>query len=151
MHQLSVRFKRFANECKDSSKLYYFLSLHVAKEEEILRICTNIRRGQPIPNLLFGAVHYLLLKGVDHPLKQFYMSITNNPHSIENSPPYFNDFCFKYRDEIIQLVQTKLVQTNEVRRCAYLYPALDRKSTRLNSSHVAISYAVFCLKKKRIT
>src|SRR5439155_3580370 len=26
---------------------------------------------------------------------------------------------------------------------------LDRKSTRLNSSHVAISYAVFCLKKKR--
>src|SRR5207253_10996457 len=30
-----------------------------------------------------------------------------------------------------------------------VYPVfLDRKSTRLNSSHVAISYAVFCLKKK---
>src|SRR6266508_6176984 len=27
--------------------------------------------------------------------------------------------------------------------------ARDRKSTRLNSSHVAISYAVFCLKKKK--
>src|SRR5690625_6806015 len=27
----------------------------------------------------------------------------------------------------------------------------DRKSTRLNSSHVAISYAVFCLKKKNTT
>src|SRR5437870_13761674 len=27
----------------------------------------------------------------------------------------------------------------------------DRKSTRLNSSHVAISYAVFCLKKKKTT
>src|SRR5690606_41227047 len=27
-------------------------------------------------------------------------------------------------------------------------PRLDRKSTRLNSSHVKISYAVFCLKKK---
>src|SRR5699024_11566346 len=26
-------------------------------------------------------------------------------------------------------------------------PGLDRKSTRLNSSHVSISYAVFCLKK----
>src|SRR5690625_6699481 len=26
----------------------------------------------------------------------------------------------------------------------------DRKSTRLNSSHVAISYAVFCLKKKKL-
>src|SRR5690625_5629037 len=30
----------------------------------------------------------------------------------------------------------------------YLFSAQDRKSTRLNSSHVAISYAVFCLKKK---
>src|SRR5207253_11062510 len=30
-------------------------------------------------------------------------------------------------------------------------PGLDRKSTRLNSSHVAISYAVFCLKKKKKT
>src|SRR5699024_11409810 len=29
------------------------------------------------------------------------------------------------------------------------YEALDRKSTRLNSSHVSISYAVFCLKKKK--
>src|SRR5699024_12019740 len=27
---------------------------------------------------------------------------------------------------------------------------LDRKSTRLNSSHVSISYAVFCLKKKKL-
>src|SRR5690625_6205523 len=32
-----------------------------------------------------------------------------------------------------------------------LLEGLDRKSTRLNSSHVAISYAVFCLKKKKKT
>src|SRR5437763_9285752 len=30
-------------------------------------------------------------------------------------------------------------------------PAVDRKSTRLNSSHRCISYAVFCLKKKKKT
>src|SRR3712207_8610128 len=30
------------------------------------------------------------------------------------------------------------------------FMALDRKSTRLNSSHANISYAVFCLKKKNI-
>src|SRR5438034_3419992 len=28
-------------------------------------------------------------------------------------------------------------------------PVIDRKSTRLNSSHTVISYAVFCLKKKK--
>src|SRR5699024_11485825 len=32
---------------------------------------------------------------------------------------------------------------------AYIYKT-DRKSTRLNSSHVSISYAVFCLKKKNM-
>src|SRR2546421_3388851 len=31
----------------------------------------------------------------------------------------------------------------------FLEPGLDRKSTRLNSSHDQISYAVFCLKKKK--
>src|SRR5690606_40153728 len=32
---------------------------------------------------------------------------------------------------------------------AALHLGIDRKSTRLNSSHVKISYAVFCLKKKK--
>src|SRR5256885_9244368 len=36
-----------------------------------------------------------------------------------------------------------------VHRCASVRLA-DRKSTRLNSSHLVISYAVFCLKKKKI-
>src|SRR5436853_4221941 len=34
------------------------------------------------------------------------------------------------------------------RRAVAIHP--DRKSTRLNSSHLGISYAVFCLKKKKI-
>src|SRR5690625_5673567 len=34
-------------------------------------------------------------------------------------------------------------------RCGVFGSHEDRKSTRLNSSHVAISYAVFCLKKKK--
>src|SRR6266542_6157928 len=32
--------------------------------------------------------------------------------------------------------------------CTLMTPGIDRKSTRLNSSHGSISYAVFCLKKK---
>src|ERR1039457_6957695 len=35
------------------------------------------------------------------------------------------------------------------RRRRPMPPATDRKSTRLNSSHLVISYAVFCLKKNR--
>src|SRR5207249_11367964 len=33
--------------------------------------------------------------------------------------------------------------------CTWRWMTRDRKSTRLNSSHVSISYAVFCLKKKK--
>src|SRR3712207_7385539 len=35
------------------------------------------------------------------------------------------------------------------RPCQHALRLLDRKSTRLNSSHANISYAVFCLKKKK--
>src|SRR2546429_1729818 len=37
----------------------------------------------------------------------------------------------------------------DARDCPGLYRGQDRKSTRLNSSHGYISYAVFCLKKKK--
>src|SRR5690625_1960296 len=50
------------------------------------------------------------------------------------------------------MIQTDKEQLNELIN-GYLEDILadkqDRKSTRLNSSHVAISYAVFCLKKKK--
>src|SRR5256885_6760003 len=35
------------------------------------------------------------------------------------------------------------------RHCQHGWERLDRKSTRLNSSHLVISYAVFCLTKKK--
>src|SRR5437899_5448503 len=41
-------------------------------------------------------------------------------------------------------------RTNSVRRRIVKPTPRDRKSTRLNSSHLGISYAVFCLKKKKI-
>src|SRR5690606_41648177 len=42
------------------------------------------------------------------------------------------------------------VETEQQRAFLQQHGCTDRKSTRLNSSHVKISYAVFCLKKKKI-
>src|SRR5690625_1469920 len=47
------------------------------------------------------------------------------------------------------LSRASLVKTNVRKMSKKLKYQKDRKSTRLNSSHVAISYAVFCLKKKK--
>src|SRR5439155_14812637 len=46
--------------------------------------------------------------------------------------------------------RTRVYQPDSVRRRRRRRHGRDRKSTRLNSSHVASSYAVFCLKKKNV-
>src|SRR5205807_9131806 len=48
-------------------------------------------------------------------------------------------------DKLLNLVVTDRLHLVEVAR----HDKVDRKSTRLNSSHLVISYAVFCLKKKK--
>src|SRR5690554_7627700 len=46
-------------------------------------------------------------------------------------------------------LQRNHIFREEVLELLFCKHRLDRKSTRLNSSHVRISYAVFCLKKKK--
>src|SRR5438552_13429677 len=58
---------------------------------------------------------------------------------------------------VVALPEDVLSETSDVADAARYHPArttlapedADRKSTRLNSSHQIISYAVFCLKKKK--
>src|SRR5437867_5501834 len=49
----------------------------------------------------------------------------------------------------IDAANDTLAKVRERRSDGFIVQAEDRKSTRLNSSHRTISYAVFCLKKKR--
>src|SRR5438034_11843445 len=55
-------------------------------------------------------------------------------------------------DFLLNLVQQKLESPRRASAlsCPTSVNLIDRKSTRLNSSHTVISYAVFCLKKKKI-
>src|SRR5688572_31604954 len=51
--------------------------------------------------------------------------------------------------EVDVSIDANSITTGDPKRDAHLRSAEDRKSTRLNSSHSQISYAVFCLKKKK--
>src|SRR5437868_9113812 len=71
-----------------------------------------------------------------------------------NSIILWDDTFVRYNEPHIGKAAVKVLEAlglkvslARARRCCGR-PA-DRKSTRLNSSHVSISYAVFCLKKKR--
>src|SRR5689334_10204906 len=50
--------------------------------------------------------------------------------------------------QVRSIARTKYPRLRAIEALATSVPFLDRKSTRLNSSHSSISYAVFCLKKK---
>src|SRR3712207_8884662 len=56
----------------------------------------------------------------------------------------------EHRPETVIVLQLRDRLSDTYSSCACL-SGLDRKSTRLNSSHANISYAVFCLKKKQHT
>src|SRR5947207_10328606 len=78
------------------------------------------------------------------------------------SPPYFFFFNYTATTEIytlslhdaLPISRERLVERDHgglAPQRGVRGPDQDRKSTRLNSSHTVISYAVFCLKKKKTT
>lgn len=120
---LSRRFERFARQECHVSPLYERLSLGIADDPELLAIAAQAKPGQPVPNLFLGAVHFLLLRGVQHPLATFYPSLSPAPSASADPYPSFRAFCLEHREDILELISNRLVQTNEVRRCGCLLPA----------------------------
>src|SRR5699024_11753388 len=62
------------------------------------------------------------------------------------------ELCYKLMLSEGEVVHLRNREGDEVELTAEEFSEIvnqDRKSTRLNSSHVSISYAVFCLKKKK--
>src|SRR5205809_4092372 len=85
------------------------------------------------------------------------MSITNPRHHRSNLFPYTTLFRSQWHQALTRWIEYYTLQRLEEDFCRgswwtiNFYPNRDRKSTRLNSSHGYISYAVFCLKKKNLS
>ena len=121
---LARRFRRFAElECRGSSPLYEWLSTCIADDSEVLELAAFCNPGQPAPNLFLGAAHLVLLENSDHPLSAYYASMVESPKDREGAFPHFRSLCLDHRERIAETVSTRMVQTNEVGRCAVLLPA----------------------------
>ncbi|HEU5200301.1 MAG TPA: DUF2332 domain-containing protein [Ktedonobacterales bacterium] len=122
---LARRFAHFAEgEAEEFfSPLYARLCRNIAADPEVLALVATAQPDQPTPNLLLAAVQYLLLKGVEHPLAAFYPGIAGSPDKTNDPYPAFHAFCLEHAEALRPLLATRLVQTNEVSRCACLLPA----------------------------
>src|SRR5690606_39494558 len=71
---------------------------------------------------------------------------------IEYDTNLFRDNLIKFSDnKKYDLIGNPVCYVDKLIKYPIRLTSSDRKSTRLNSSHVKISYAVFCLKKKKKT
>ncbi|GIW72010.1 MAG: hypothetical protein KatS3mg102_1552 [Planctomycetota bacterium] len=125
--ELARGFRTFAEQTRGSSPLYSALAPAIAGEPELLELLLAAPPAQRRPNLLFAAVHDLLLAGVEHPLARYYPSI--QPDSAPPDAAAFEAFCElcrSHRDALYRTIATRHTQTNEVGRSAALLPALQR-------------------------
>src|SRR3984957_17693799 len=99
------------------SPLYTALSKVVATNDHLLELAARRRPGQVPTFLLFGAVHQLLLTGIDHPLAHYYPSIVGDGAlPAAEAGPSFVAFCQRYQAELSKTIRMRLVQTNQVQR-----------------------------------
>src|SRR5260221_12904147 len=99
---LSHSFEQFASHVSQQAcPLYARLSGAVAADPELLPLACHARRGQPVPNLFFAAIHFLLLKGMQHPLAAFYPSVSEVIELFFYTYPTPPSFSLFPREEIM--------------------------------------------------
>jgi hypothetical protein len=121
---LQERFGRFASETAGRSPLYERLSLDLARRPEGAALLAEAPPTQRRPNLLYAAVHDLLLRGADHPLAVYYPSVGGTRPPDADATPMFLRCVTDHHEEVLARLATRATQTNEVGRTAALWPAL---------------------------
>jgi hypothetical protein len=116
-------FEHFAGVSESESPLYSSLSRAIAGDRELLALTTQMLDHQPPANVLFGAVHFLILRGADHALSDYFASAGGDREPDGSLIEAFRAFCDEYRAELLPLLRRGRVQTNEVRRATFLLPA----------------------------
>ncbi len=124
---LARSFTAWSIDARDHEcPLYEELAAQVARDEEMLRLAEEVRRP-PATNVLFAAVHFLLLGAPQDPtareLARWYGSLVATPLPPATAYPAFRAFVLEHRAELVPLLHSRITQTNETRRAAYLLPA----------------------------
>lgn len=127
MSDLRADFERLAEWAATSSPLYESLCRIAADDPALRELAATAPADRNRPAVFLAAVHYLLLRGVDHPLAEYYSSVVADPRDPDaDLGPALRDFCETHAGDLRSLLATRRTQTNSVRRSAVLYPAFAR-------------------------
>lgn len=123
--RLVTLFRRWSEieAVSNVSPLYEVLGHAVADDPELLAMAAQAQPGQPPPNILFAAVHALLAGYPEDPLAAYYATLGGSKPADSGAAARFREFGLAHREELLPVIRTRLVQTNEVRRSAILLPA----------------------------
>lgn len=133
MSALARAFRDLADWAAGSSPLYAHLARHAASDAAVLELAGLAPPDRSPESLLLAAVHEQLLAGADHPLAVYYPSVVADPRPPdEDLGPQFTDFCRRNAAAIEPVLRTRRTQTNAVRRCAVLYPALAHVASQVD-------------------
>lgn len=121
---IAESFRRYGERVEDTSPLSATLTKAATDDPRLLDIASEAPPGQPEPELLLAAVHYLILNGQDHSVARFYPSCGGDVPD-ENPMPNSRDFCLENENELRSIIATRRCQTNDVGRSAVLLPAFE--------------------------
>jgi len=127
------------------ARLYAELCKGVVDSPDLLELGAHALAGAR-PAHLLSAVHYLLLREPDPDLSRFFATLTEDPGPPEAAFPAFARYCAEHRDEILEILETRTVQTTYVERCAALTPLVsyvaDQAGEPLNLIEIGCSAGV---------
>ena len=127
-------FTDLAGWAEGSSPLYERICRIVADDPDLLELAGAVPEDRSTANVFLAAVHFLLLRGADHPLAEYYPSVTDDTRDPDDAlSDRLTDFCETYEDALRPLLETRRTQTNSVRRTAALYPAISHVAAQVEA------------------
>ncbi|HEX6721330.1 MAG TPA: DUF2332 domain-containing protein [Burkholderiaceae bacterium] len=135
---LARLFVHFAEREVTGDPLYQALCRHVAARPALLALMQHAPPTQRVPNLLLASVHERVLAGVPHALREYFPSAGGLREPDAGLAATFDEFVATQHDALCQTLATRSTQTNEVGRCAVLWPALCALARRAGRSRVAL-------------
>ena len=131
-------FVHFAEREFPTEPLYAALCRITADAPAVLELMRGAPPEQQRPNLLLASVHDLLLAGDDHPLARYFPSVGGSLPPDAALRECFLDFCVRHADTLRQSIATRTTQTNEVGRCAVLWPVLRHVAASTGHTSIAL-------------